>query len=153
MTGTPKHVEKLGRPPGPRADADDGRAPDLRWPLGPLELPVLRVVWRLGRATVRNVLAEVTPRHPVAYTTVMTVMGRLAEKGLLRRTLVGKTHWYVPALTADQFTAAVSQQLLRSLVAEFGAGAIAQFAAQLDQVDGERLTRLQHAVEDQEPAS
>lgn len=120
---------------------------DLGWPLGTLEMRVLRAVWARGRATVRDILSDVTATHPVAYTTVMTVMSRLAEKSVLRRELVGKTHWYTASLTPEAFAAAVSQRVLHSLVAEFGDLAIVQFAAELQRIDPERLGRLRNAAQ------
>lgn len=120
---------------------------ELGWPLGSLEMRILRVVWDRGRATVRDVLDVIVPDHVIAYTTVMTVMGRLADKGLLRRELSGKTYVYIPALTPAEFASSVSQRLVESLVAEFGELAIAQFAAELERVDPERLRGLLAAAE------
>lgn len=120
---------------------------DIGWPLGPLELRILRAVWSRGSGTVREILAEIAPEHPIAYTTAMTVMGRLAEKGLLRRELTGKTYRYAPTVTPEEFAASVSQRMVRSLVAEFGELAIAQFSRQLDRVDPDRLRRLREATE------
>lgn len=122
---------------------------ELGWPLGSLELRVLRAVWARGPATVRDVLAAIAPEHPVAYTTVMTVMSRLADKGVLRRRLSGKTYSYTPAYSPEEFTAAVSQRMVSSLVAEFGDLALAQFAAELARVDPERLQRLRQLTEGQ----
>lgn len=124
---------------------------DVDWPLGSLELRTLRSIWNRGAATVRDVLADIAPNHPVAYTTVMTVMSRLADKGLLRRELSGKTYSYTPVLTPEEFTAAVSQRMLRSLVDEFGELAITQFAAELERVDPDRLRRLEEAAKRQAP--
>ena len=125
------------------ADVDQ----DLGWPLGSLEMRILRAVWSRGSGTVREILADIAPDHPIAYTTVMTVMGRLAEKGLLRRELIGKTYQYAPAVTPEEFAASVSQRMVRSLVAEFGELAVAQFSLQLDRVDPDRLRRLREATE------
>ena len=118
---------------------------ELGWPLGPLEMRILRAIWERGRATVRDVLDDVTRQRRVAYTTVMTVMGRLADKHLLRRELVGKTYYYTPALTQADLAGLVSRRVLQSLVAEFGEMAIAQFSAELDRVDPHRLHRLRSA--------
>lgn len=134
-------------PDAPRAVEAIGGDHEVGWPLGALEMRILRAVWGRGSATVRDVLADIAPDHPVAYTTVMTVMSRLAEKGLLRRRRQGKAYYYSPALTQEELAAAVSQRLLNSLVAEFGELAIAQFAAQLERIDQERLRRLREAIE------
>jgi BlaI family transcriptional regulator, penicillinase repressor len=50
------------------------------------ELEVLQVLWRLGEASVRQVQEALAPARRPAYTTVQTILGRLEEKGAVRRT-------------------------------------------------------------------
>ncbi|WP_435018325.1 BlaI/MecI/CopY family transcriptional regulator [Tundrisphaera sp. TA3] len=71
----------------------------------PGELEILKILWdRDGPATVRDVLAEVNRRHepPRAYTSVMSLMNVMADKGLLRRTPRGRAFAYVPASPREQ---------------------------------------------------
>ena len=112
--------------------------------LGELEADIMRVVWPRDRATVREVLEALNAarERQIAYTTVMTVMRRLADKGLLRRRLVGKTHQYEVAQTEEQFLHAASRRPIRSLIDDFGEVAIAEFLAELDGVEPERRRRL-----------
>lgn len=112
--------------------------------LGELEVEIMRVMWLRGEAAVREVLQDLNTsrKRQVAYTTVMTVMGRLAEKGLLRRRLVGKAHQYDVALTEDQFLHAASRRLIRTLIDDFGEVAIAEFLVELEQIAPERRRRL-----------
>jgi len=59
------------------------------------ELAVMKVVWRLGRATVRDVHAALQPERPLAYTTVLTMMRILEGKGYLARDeTAGRAHVY-----------------------------------------------------------
>ena len=58
--------------------------------LGSLELQVMEFMWQTGEATVQQVVKTINRRRPIAYTTVMTVMGHLVDKGLLSRTMEGK---------------------------------------------------------------
>ena len=52
--------------------------------LTPLELAIMKSLWRRGSAVVREVQADLLPERKLAYTTVMTVMDRLFKKGALR---------------------------------------------------------------------
>lgn len=52
-------------------------------PLGETELEVMRHVWTLGEATVADVLQRIQRERPVAYTTILTVMKNLTDKGYL----------------------------------------------------------------------
>ena len=66
--------------------------------LTPLELDIMKAIWRRPPITVRDVQASIRPARKLAYTTVMTIMDRLYHKGFLTRTLQGRTHFYQPAI-------------------------------------------------------
>ncbi len=68
--------------------------------LTPLELEIMKVIWQKGRATVREVHAVLKQRRPIAYTTVMTMMGVLAGKGHLKRRLDDRAYVYSPTRSA-----------------------------------------------------
>ena len=58
--------------------------------LGSLEAEIMRVLWDKPRLPVRSVVELLPGRRARAYTTVMTVMNRLFEKGLLQREAAGR---------------------------------------------------------------
>jgi len=90
-------------------------------------------------------------RQPsLAYTTVMTVMSHLAEKGLFTRRHVGKTHYYTVALSKEEFLARSAARQVAQLVANFGDLALARFAEQLAGVDPERLKRIYVTIQREE---
>ena len=66
-------------------------------PLTEVELEIMHVVWERGEATVRQVHDVLAARRPVAYTTVMTMLGLLAKKGHLKREESGRAFVYRPA--------------------------------------------------------
>lgn len=77
--------------------------------LTPLELDVMKAIWRHNPTTVKDVQAAIHDDRPLAYTTVMTVMHRLYLKGFLARSLKSKAHYYEPRVDfADVREAAVS---------------------------------------------
>ena len=109
--------------------------------LGPLEADVMRVLWDARTPTsVRAVLDELNERRSphLAYTTVMTVMARLADKGVLRRYRDGRGYLY-EATVADAAGIAV-----RGVVRDFGEAAVAHFVeeARADPKLARRLERL-----------
>jgi predicted transcriptional regulator len=107
--------------------------PGLRKLLGDLEADVMEAVWRRGNAsvTVREIHEDVAALREVAYTTIMTVMGNLAKKGLLAVQRVGKAHEYRSTQTQDQFTEAAVARIVNELMKDFAAPAIAHFARAL----------------------
>ncbi len=79
----------------------------------PLELACLNMLWRLGEGTVRQVRDALACERQLAYTTVLTVLDRLARKGLVERRLVGRRHVYRPTLTRDEARRAAVRDLLQ----------------------------------------
>ena len=66
--------------------------------LGDLEHQVMTVLWRRNEPlSVRDVHEQIAAERDLAYTTVMTVLDRLAKKGLAHRTLDGRAWLYRPA--------------------------------------------------------
>ncbi len=64
--------------------------------LGELEADIMSVAWKLGTATVKDVFEELYPDKRLAYTTIMTVMSRLANKGILKQDRSGTAYIYTP---------------------------------------------------------
>jgi BlaI family transcriptional regulator, penicillinase repressor len=70
--------------------------------LAPLELDCMNALWRLGEATVRDIHAALATSRPRAYTTIMTILDRLAQKGVVGRQKTGRAWLYKAQLSADQ---------------------------------------------------
>ena len=70
--------------------------------LAPLELDCMNALWRLGEATVREVHGALATTRPRAYTTIMTILDRLAQKGVVERQKAGRAWLYKPNLSAEQ---------------------------------------------------
>src|SRR5512135_2016620 len=79
--------------------------------LTPQELEIMKIVWKRGRATVREVYETLLDRRKVAYTTVLTMMKILETKGYLAKDRDERAHVYRPARA--------EQAVVRSMVREF----------------------------------
>lgn len=97
---------------------------------GDLQTEVMAAIWKLGEATVDDVRDEQPKRRRSAYTTVQTVLNRLAERGLLERERKGRAFVYRPALQESEY-------LSRSIVGRLaGASPDVRRAALVTLVDG-----------------
>jgi len=67
----------------------------------PLELSCLKALWSLGEGSVNDVRRIVSRNKPLAYTTVMTLLDRLARKGVVARRKVGRAFFYAPQVSQD----------------------------------------------------
>ena len=113
--------------------------------LGPLEAEIVRAAWSAGRpVSVRDLLEHINDgRQPaLAYTTVMTVMNRLAEKDVLARHKEGRGYLYAPVADSPAALA------VRGVMRDFGDAAIAQFVEQA-RGDPKLLRRLQRLLDDE----
>jgi predicted transcriptional regulator len=75
------------------------------------ELELMKVIWRTGRATVREVYEDLKTRRTIAYTSVQTMMNILETKGHLKKEPGEKAQTYVPVRP--------QQTVVRSMVREF----------------------------------
>ena len=114
--------------------------------LGDLEADVMEILWRRSPASIREVWDEVKLKRPLAFNTVMTVMNRLVDKGLLRREDRRGSYRYLPRVSREVFLARVSHDVAEGLIQGFGDIAVAQFIEVLQEVDPEKLAALERLI-------
>jgi predicted transcriptional regulator len=121
-------------------------APDPVPPaLHELESEVMEELWSSGEAPVRTVMDALNKRTSKqrAYTTYMTIMARLHKKGLLVRRREGKTDFYTPTHSRDEYMALRARSEVEGLVAQYGEVALSNFAEQMAGLDPARRRTLQ----------
>jgi predicted transcriptional regulator len=96
--------------------------------LAPLELDCMNTLWPVGEATVREIRDLLASRRARAYTTIMTIMDRLARKGVVERRKAGRAYVYRAKLSAEDARA----QALAQVVENFFGGSKAALLAELD---------------------
>lgn len=105
--------------------------------LSDLESEIMEIVWRVGSASVRDVLLDMKKKRKIAYTTVMTVMSRLYDKGVLKRELnAGGAFIYEPVMEKGSFIQEKSQKIIKGFLKEYGDVAVAQFLDIIENSDG-----------------
>lgn len=107
--------------------------------LGELEAEIMEVIWKIGRANVRAVLDILKKKKKIAYTTVMTVMSRLHDKGVLKRKMDDSgAYVYHPCQCRESFLARASKRALQSFIREYGDLAVAQFVNAIETSDSKQ---------------
>ena len=84
------------------------------------ELEILRALWELGPATVRQVHEALSRTRDTGYTTTLKLMQIMADKGLVTRNESARTHVYDARVLAGAHPAAVGQRFGRTGVWRFG---------------------------------
>jgi predicted transcriptional regulator len=80
--------------------------------LAPLELDCMNTLWPMGEASVRQIRDQLADRLPRAYTTIMTIMDRLARKGVVERRKAGRNYVYRANLSAAEARAQALGQVV-----------------------------------------
>lgn len=112
-------------------------------------MEVLHHVWSLGRATVADVKERIEAERPVAYTTVMTVMRNLADKGYLDFERDGAQFVY----SALRPAADVKRSLLQDLVSKVFRGsptALVQALVSDESLSDAEISRIRSLIEGME---
>jgi predicted transcriptional regulator len=115
--------------------------------LGPLENEIMEVVWDKGDVTVRDVHETLQQKRTIAYTTVMTTLGRLSDKGFLRRIEDQPAHHYSAIVTRDDYASSTVKSVVDWLVDHFPDPAMAYFVDRVEEEDDAVIDRLREAIE------
>lgn len=111
-----------------------------------LEADIMDVVWTRDweAFSVRDVLEVLQEERSIAYTTVMTTVKRLFDKGLLDREKEGRKYVYSPVMGRDEFHARMAVQVMRSLPETGREAAMSMLIEEMS--DGESLERLESLI-------
>lgn len=117
--------------------------------LGETEMEVLNHVWDMGEATVKQVRKRILEKREVAYTTIMTVMKNLTEKGYLKYRKDGVTYVYSPAQEPDS----VRSNLISDLMSKAFKGSPKQLVQALvksEDLSSDDLTDIKNLIDNME---
>ena len=116
-----------------------------RWEaiLGPLEAEVMETIWGIKTPVrVRGVYEKLREERKIAYTTVMSTMNTLFEKGLLDRKIAkgrgGLLYVYWPRLSKEEIGRSVVKHVINSLVKNFG-NSVTSYLMEITGSDEEKL--------------
>lgn len=113
---------------------------------GPLEAKIMEVLWARPGSSIREVQTALEQDKDVNFNTVMTVMNRLVDKGLLGKTQKGRTSLYQPVQSREDFMNDQSKELSQELVDEFGTLAVNHMLDALDEADEGLIGRLEMKI-------
>ena len=110
----------------------------------------MKVIWRLDKATVRDVYEALLKKREIAYTTVMTMMKILEEKGYLKKTRVDRAYQYRPAQPRHQVVGAMVRDFLDRVFDGATAPLLVHLAknARLSKEDRELIRRLTEEIDE-----
>jgi predicted transcriptional regulator len=118
----------------------------LQLRLHELEATIMDVIWRRGlrEFAVGDVLAVLEKQREIAYTTVMTTLGRLYDKGLLERVRDGKRYLYTAKLSREQFLESTAREVLDGAIG--GRQALAMLVEKVSESSASELDELEALI-------
>ncbi|MGO4271060.1 BlaI/MecI/CopY family transcriptional regulator [Paenibacillus sp. TAF58] len=116
---------------------------------GPLEAKIMEVLWTNSlEMTIKDVQQKLDQAKIINFNTVMTVMNRLVDKGILQKKSVVRSFKYKPVVTRDEFMETQSKELTFDLIEEFGSLAVTHMVDALDKVDPDLLDQLEQKIKE-----
>jgi len=119
---------------------------------GSVELPVLEALWEKGALTGREIYEEVRRSKELAYTTVLTTVGRMVKKGSIRRKKRDGIYIYDPAWTRLEFERQATSAVIRGIVEISPLHAVSAFVDILSQSDADKLDEIMKIIEEKRKA-
>lgn len=104
------------------------------------------LVWDLGEASVRDIYLRLLKKRAIAYTTVMTIMGNLAEKGALKRRQQGRAYIYAPTVSKDDFARASVTEIVDKMVGHFTEPAMSYLVDHMERIAPQKLKELEEVI-------
>lgn len=113
---------------------------------GPLEAKIMELLWKADEMSIKEVQQRLEQEKPVNFNTVMTVMNRLVEKGILKKRQQGRLSLFSPTQSKDHFIEVQSKKLTENLLDEFGGVVISHMLDSLKEVDQTLLDKLEQKI-------
>jgi BlaI family penicillinase repressor len=114
--------------------------------LGKVQLEIMRILWRRGRATAREITEEMGETRRVAHSTVQTLLRQLQAKGAVTYDVEDRTFVYRPLYQQSE----VTETATRDLLARLFKGSVYSLMAHLlkhEEISGEDLARLRDLID------
>ncbi|MDQ1002748.1 putative transcriptional regulator [Neobacillus niacini] len=113
---------------------------------GPLEAKILEFLWEGEELSIKEVQQRLEAEKVVSFNTVMTVMKRLVDKGVLQKRTKGRTSLFKPIQSKTEFLEEQSKKLTENLLDEFGGVVITHMLDSLTDIDETLMDKLEQKI-------
>lgn len=115
---------------------------------GPLEAKIMDILWNDVEMTIKDVQQILDREKVTNFNTVMTVMNRLVEKGILQKRVEGRSFLFRPVLSREEFLNAQSKEMTTELMGEFGNVVVSHMLDALEDVDDDLVAKLEQKIKE-----
>ncbi|MEX3624556.1 BlaI/MecI/CopY family transcriptional regulator [Viridibacillus arvi] len=115
---------------------------------GPLEAKIMDILWNDLEMTIKDVQQVLDQEKLTNFNTVMTVMNRLVDKGILQKRTEGRSSLYKPVLSREDFLNTQSKEMTNELMDEFGNVVVSHMLDALEDVDEDLVAMLEKKIKE-----
>ncbi|MCZ8532168.1 BlaI/MecI/CopY family transcriptional regulator [Psychrobacillus psychrodurans] len=115
---------------------------------GPLEAKIMDILWNDVEMTIKDVQQVLDKEKMTNFNTVMTVMNRLVEKGILEKRAEGRSSLYKPVQSRVEFLTQQSKEMTNELMDEFGNVVVSHMLDALEDVDDDLVAKLEQKIKE-----
>lgn len=112
-----------------------------------VELELMNIIWKLGEATVADVLGKLPPNRKLAYTSVSTILRILEGKGVLEARKAGRGHRYCPRIVKEDYEAASLRHLVDN-VFDGTPSSLVRCLLEQSELSGEELASIRNLLQE-----
>lgn len=115
---------------------------------GPLEAKIMDILWNDVEMTIKDVQRVLDQEKVTNFNTVMTVMNRLVDKGILQKRPEGRSSLYKPVQSRIEFLSEQSKEMTTELMGEFGNVVVSHMLDALEDVDDGLVAKLEQKIKE-----
>jgi len=113
-----------------------------------LERPLMEILWTKGSMRGRDLYEEIRRARDIAYTTALTVLGRLSKKGLIKKDRKSGTILFTPAVSRYAYESAVTESLVQKAFEVSPDLAVSAFADMFSKMPKGNVEKLEKLLEE-----
>ena len=113
---------------------------------GSLEAKIMEILWDGPEMSIKDVKQKLDQEKSTNFNTVMTVMNRLVDKGVLEKRMEKRTSLFQPLFSKEEFLRTQSRELTQDLMDEFGPLAVNHMLDALDEADPILIEKLEQKI-------
>jgi len=117
--------------------------------IGAVQTRILRVLWKRGKATARQITEELSKKKAIAHSTVQTLLRKLEAKGAVGHAVEGRTFIFRPLVTEEQVRRAATEELLSRAFDGSAVGLVAHIVRN-EKIPRRELARIRKLIDEAE---
>ena len=114
--------------------------------MGQVQLRIMQLLWKMKRASARELTDELNKAEPIAHSTVQTLLRQLESKGSVSHKKEQRTFYFYPLVKEDNVKKSAARELVQN-VFEGSVGGLVSYLLENEKVSGEELAEIRKMLD------